>query len=246
MAVKSLGRRRLFVSTASIAALFATSAGAASYSGALPFTPDKNNMPTPDAAAGWQYFTADEAAAIGALVNRLIPTDALSAGGTDVGIDIYIDRQLAGDFGKAEGLYMVAPFAEGFPGQGPQSALTPAARYRKTLSALADYCHSAYLGKGVSELPAAEQDKLLTGMADGSLQLTGVSSKAFFSLLLQNAKEGFFADPIYGGNKDMVGWKMIGFPGARYDYRDWIEQHNKPYPKPPIGLASHPDWATPA
>ena len=76
--------------------------------------------------------------------------------------------------------------------------------------------------------------------------MAGVNSKAFFQLLWQNTKEGFFADPVYGGNRNMVGWKMIGFPGARYDYRDWIDKHNQPYPLPPVGLADHPDWARPS
>ena len=40
-------------------------------------------------------------------------------------------------------------------------------------------------------------------------------------------QKGFFADPIYGGNRDMVAWKMIGFPGARYDYLDWVDRHNE-------------------
>jgi gluconate 2-dehydrogenase gamma chain len=83
-------------------------------------------------------------------------------------------------------------------------------------------------------------------MEAGTLQWKGVSSKGFFQLLWQNTKEGFFSDPIYGGNRDMVGWKMIGFPGARYDYRDWVDNHNQPYPLPPVGLADHPDWARPS
>ena len=56
------------------------------------------------------------------------------------------------------------------------------------------------------------------------------AASGFFELLLKNTQEGFFADPIYGGNRDMVGWKMIGFPGARYDYRDWVERHNRTLP----------------
>ena len=54
-----------------------------------------------------------------------------------------------------------------------------------------------------------------------------VKGAEFFALLLQNTQEGFFADPIYGGNRDMAGWKLVGFPGARYDYRDWVERHNE-------------------
>jgi gluconate 2-dehydrogenase gamma chain len=54
--------------------------------------------------------------------------------------------------------------------------------------------------------------------------------------MLQNTMEGFFADQLYGGNKGMASWKMIGFPGARYDYRDHIDKHNQPYPHGPVSI----------
>jgi gluconate 2-dehydrogenase gamma chain len=56
--------------------------------------------------------------------------------------------------------------------------------------------------------------------------------------MLQNTMEGFFADPLYGGNRNMASWKMIGFPGARYDYRDHIDKHNVRYPRPPVSIYS--------
>ena len=74
------------------------------------------------------------------------------------------------------------------------------------------------------------------------MKLEGADGKVFFETLLQNTKEGFFADPVYGGNRDMAGWKMIGFPGARYDYRDWIDRHNQRYPLPPVGIMGRPAW----
>jgi gluconate 2-dehydrogenase gamma chain len=54
--------------------------------------------------------------------------------------------------------------------------------------------------------------------------------------------EGYFADPIYGGNRDMVGWKLVGFPGTRYDYRDVMEKPNQAYALPPVGLKGRPAW----
>ena len=56
-------------------------------------------------------------------------------------------------------------------------------------------------------------------------------------MLLQNTKEGYFSDPIHGGNKHMGGWKMIGFPGARADFMDWVDQYGKAYPIGPVGIA---------
>jgi len=70
----------------------------------------------------------------------------------------------------------------------------------------------------------------------------GVDAKTFFTMLLQNTKEGYFSDPIYGGNKDMGAWKMIGFPGAHYDYREWVSRHGEPVPFPPVGFKGRPGW----
>jgi gluconate 2-dehydrogenase gamma chain len=73
-------------------------------------------------------------------------------------------------------------------------------------------------------------------MENGSLQSQGTSATPFFEILLQDTRHGFFAVPIYGGNRDMAAWKMIGYPGARYDYRDWVERYNERYPHPPISI----------
>ena len=75
-------------------------------------------------------------------------------------------------------------------------------------------------------------------MAYTRLHVAHLSAAPFFTILLQDTRCGFFADPIYGGNRDMAAWKMIGFPGARYDYRDWVERHNERYPHPPISIAA--------
>ena len=61
--------------------------------------------------------------------------------------------------------------------------------------------------------------------------------------LFQDTQQGFLADPIYGGNRNMAAWKMIGFPGAHYDYRDWIDRHNQRVALPPVGINTHPNWS---
>src|SRR5262249_2183198 len=55
---------------------------------------------------------------------------------------------------------------------------------------------------------------------------------------LSDTKDGFFADPVYGGNKDMVGWKLVGFPGVAADYSELIARHNQPYPVEPVDIRS--------
>ena len=83
---------------------------------------------------------------------------------------------------------------------------------------------------------------MLSGLENGDIALDGVKSKNFFDALLANTIEGFFSDPIYGGNRVMAGWKLIGFPGARYDYRDYVSKHGEKFPLPPVGLKGRPGW----
>ena len=126
----------------------------------------------------------------------------------------------------------------GLSTQGYQGDLTPAGRYRLGLAALNDYTGATYK-KDFRSLTPQQQDEVLAGLDGGKIKLAlkpGFSTKEFFELVLQNTMEGFFADPLYGGNRNMAGWKMIGFPGARYDYRDHIEKHNQPYPKGPVSI----------
>ena len=94
-----------------------------------------------------------------------------------------------------------------------------------------------------AKLPAAEQDAWLQRLEDAKLPLPTADAKTFFELLQQNTLEGFWSDPIYGGNRDMAGWKLIGFPGARYDHSPWVAKHGKPYPLPPVGLRGRGEWS---
>jgi gluconate 2-dehydrogenase gamma chain len=138
---------------------------------------------------------------------------------------------------------MAGPFQKGTKQQGPQSAETPAQQYRKALAELEAACRSKYSNKSFAELSGDQKDEVIKGLEDGSLKLDGTDSQDFFKLILTDTQTGFLADPIYGGNKDMVSWQMIGFPGAHYDYRDWIDKHNQRIPLPAVGIANHPNWA---
>ena len=238
------GRRALLTSVAT-ALLLPRALTAATVRNALPWTANAGDPPTRVMPGSWVFFTPEEGAAVEALVDRLIPADADTPGGKDAGCAVFIDRQLAGPFGSSQGLYMRPPFFEGTPQQGLQSNTTPAQRYRQSLAALDRFCKAGFAGKVFAQLDPAQQDRVITGLPSGETRLEDVSGRAFFELLLQNTKEGFFADPIYGGNRNMVGWLMIGFPGARYDYRDWVERHNERYPLPPVGIVGRPEWALP-
>ena len=235
-------RRDLLAGTAVSLTLWAMPAGARVVAGSLPWAPDAGDPPVQVTPGPWKFFNTDEAKAIEALVDRIIPPDPKTPGGKDAGCAVYIDAQLAGPYGSARGLYMRPPFQDGTPQQGNQSPLTPAQRYRQSLAALDKYCRDAFAGKGFAELSDDQKDKIVGAMEKGPLKLEGASATAFFELLVKNTQEGFLADPIYGGNRDMVGWKMLGFPGARYDYRDWLDHHNERYPLPPVSIGGRKDW----
>ena len=127
--------------------------------------------------------------------------------------------------------------------KGLQSPIVLKERYRISLAALDEYCKATFAGKGFAALKTVQQDQVLSGLENGEIELKDRSGKAFFEAILANTIEGFFADPIYGGNRDMAGWKLIGFPGARYDYRNHVAKHNQPYPLPPVSILGRSAWS---
>ncbi|BAF88716.1 conserved hypothetical protein [Azorhizobium caulinodans ORS 571] len=239
----SINRRTLLASTAAAVLVGLTPAHARFLSGEVPWAPGAATPPEPATPGGWLFFTPDEARAVEAIVERLIPADELSPSGKDAGCAVFIDRQLAGPYGAAERLYMKPPFAtNAAPEFGPQSPLSPAQQYRAGLKALDAWCKANRGGKSFADLSPTERDTVLTAMEKGEAKFEGFGARPLFNLVLQNTMEGFFADPLYGGNRDMVGWKLIGFPGARYDYRDFIDHVTDPYPLPPVGLQGRAGW----
>ena len=78
---------------------------------------------------------------------------------------------------------------------------------------------------------------MLKGLDGGKIELEQVRSQFFFNMLLNNTIEGFFADPVYGGNRDKAGWKLVGFPGVAAVYTTFIEKHNVPYKAQPVSIA---------
>jgi gluconate 2-dehydrogenase gamma chain len=208
----------------------------------LPWMPNAGNPPTPAKAGPWQFLTGAEGRAVEAIADRIIPPDPQTPGGKDAGCAVFIDRQLAGPYGRQEGLYDSPPFLKGSKQQGPQSEGGPAKTYRDGLAALDHYCGGTYAGKTFADLSDADKDEVLKGLEEDKIKLEGADGKAFFERILKDVQQGFFADPIYGGNRDMVSWKMIGYPGARYNYLDWIERHNERFPLPPVSITGRADW----
>lgn len=182
------------------------------------------------------FFDADEWRFILAACDRLIPSAGEGPGALETNVPIFIDKQMEGKFGHASDWYMKGPFHEDVPALfGYQTALAPREVYRKGIVATRRYCQEHH-GKDFDELDTDLQTQVLTQLEKGEIEFDDVSSSQFFAFLLQNTKEGYFADPIHGGNKHMAAWKFIGFPGARASYLEWAEQHNRAYPLGPVSL----------
>ncbi len=235
-------RRRDLLATAAWLAFTGVTAHARMISGALPWSPNAGDPPIPARPGPWLFFTADESKAIEALADCIIPPDPKTPGGKDSGCAVYLDRQLAGGYGQGDGLYNRPPFLKGSKQQGPQSEGGVIKTYRDGLAALDKYCRANYSGKAFAELPDADKNELLKALESEKIKLDGVDGKTFFTQAITDIQMGFFADPIYGGNRDMAGWKLVGFPGVRYDYRDVIDKPNQPYTLPPVGMQGRPAW----
>jgi gluconate 2-dehydrogenase gamma chain len=239
-------RRRLLAATA-LVGLSSTAIGH-EITGRLPWKPNEAYPPPLVRPGGWYYLTAEEAATIDAIVERLIPADEHGPSGKDAGCTVFIDRQLAGPWGSYEWYYMHAPFSEKpLPFQGIQSPMVPRDQYRNGIAALNAHVAQQFGGKRFEQLDGAQRDALLTAMEKGQIAFANFKAplfdaKMFFDIVLQNTMEGYFADPVYGGNRDMAGWKMIGFPGTRYDYRDVLDKPGQKYTLPPVAIIGRPDW----
>jgi gluconate 2-dehydrogenase gamma chain len=229
--------RRAFLKSA-----VAGSAAAATVT--LPLTRPAAAQPAAPAAApaganpGYAYLSAAEAAFVEALVDHMVPADELSPKGTDLGLNTYIDRALAGGWGKGERLYMQGPWRRGVPSQGYQLPLTPAELYRSGIAAANAFCVKAY-GRSFDKITEAQREEFLLGLQAGKVTFEhGPPARVFFTTLYQNVMEGMFADPMYGGNRNKAGWKMIGFPGViAVHYQNVEKFRDKRYLVDPLGIS---------
>ena len=130
---------------------------------------------------------------------------------------------------------MKGPFFDAKPEFCYQSSLSPKQQYRLAIKAIDGLCQER-LKKPFAELTPPQQDDVLTQIEKGSLTSPDIPLRTFFSsFLLKNVVEGYFGDPMYGGNMDMAAWKMIGYPGVRADYLEWVGEA-KPYPYGPVSI----------
>jgi gluconate 2-dehydrogenase gamma chain len=202
--------------------------------GAAPSAPETNAAPQPEPLL---TLTETEHAFLVAAADAFIPIDELSPSGSQCGVVAFIDRQLAGAYGNGARLYRDGPFPKGKPELGYQLPLNPREFFRAGIAAANEWSRKTY-GKDFDRLAAADRDAALKAMEAGKAEFSGSSSRMFFEALLQISMEGFFADPVYGGNRDMVAWKMVGYPGLPATYREDIKKYfGKKYDKASQSIA---------
>lgn len=185
------------------------------------------------------FFTADEMKLVSAICDRLIPGGTDGPGALDTNVPIFIDQQLAGDYGSD--WYLQGPFdPHPDPLMGYQLPYTPQDIYHRGLKAMNAYCQKIRQ-KDFTGLSDQDKDAVLTDLEKNTAKFAefgeqAMSASTFFGQILSDTKNGYLADPMYGGNKGMAAWKMIGFPGARASYLEWVTQHNIKYPLGPVSI----------
>jgi gluconate 2-dehydrogenase gamma chain len=204
------------------------------------------------------FFTRDEAETVDAIAARLIPGDAQDPGAREACVPAYIDHKLASFGSFSTPTYFMPPFAKPvkhatgpqagaastifvdakeLPRYGFQGNSTPQDAYRKGLATLDKVAQKKY-GNRFIHLDEKTQTKLLADLEDG--KVAGFKkSKDFFQMVLEDVYEGMFSDPVYGGNRDLAGWKLIGYPGAQRAYTEYELIHG-PQHKHVQGLRDMP------
>lgn len=215
--------------------LKASAAGAALSGLALSAKAQPAPPPVPLDEYEREYLDATEWTFVLAAVSRLIPSEGDGPGAIEARVPVFIDRELAGDYGAASDWYMQGPFQpDADPLRGWQTPLTPAQIYREAIPLVNQWCQDQH-GAAFADLDADVRDEVLTALQKGELGLAP-ELKDFFTILLANTKEGYFADPMYGGNHGMQSWTYIGFPGARANFKEWVDRSNTPYPLGPVSI----------
>ncbi len=232
-------RRDLLKGTAALAPIVALAGSRALADGRIKHDDWASSAPAPAHPTTADYkptfFTADEYAFLIAACSRLIPQDEHGPGATELGVPQYIDRQMVTPWADGGIWYMQGPFFPAKPEFGYQASLTPKQQFQQGIKAIDALCQKQFQ-KPFAGLAPTQQDDLLKGIEKGTVSSPDLPLKTFFtSFLLKTVMEGYFCDPMYGGNKDMAAWTMIAYPGVRADYLEWVGEA-KPYPYGPVSM----------
>lgn len=237
--------RRIFLRASGVAAIVPVAARAATQpaAGMAPMGGHGEGHGAPAGgndvnAVVYRFFNDDEADFMEAAVERLIPPDDVGPSALEAGVTSFIDQQLAGAWGAGERLYRSGPWQQGSATQGYQLPFTPAELFRTAMRGIKDDLASSKRTT-FDALDGHAQDAYLTMLQTSSKDLAGVPGNVFFESLLAMTIEGYFSDPVYGGNFGMAAWKMIGFPGAYAAYYDLVDRHGIAFQGEPRSLAEN-------
>lgn len=231
-----IGRRPFIIGSLIGIATLGMKGGVSSVFAAVPSPADELDRYQPE------FFSADEWKFIMAACDRLIPSDHEGPGALDTHVPVFIDKQMLTPYGKGDDWYMDGPFdSHASKLFGYQMPFPLQVLYRKGIALTNQYTRMKY-NQNFSDLPAKVRDNVLTDLQKNTVDFSqfgeaDLNAGYFFTRLLENTKEGYLADPQYGGNKNMAAWKMINFPGARASYPQWIKIHNIKYPLRPVSLS---------
>lgn len=201
--------RRAFLMRASVVA--GSVAGAGLLPDASAQTLDQHqDAQTHATGGGHTFFNAQDAATVAAFTERLMPGAPGKPGARDTAVLNYIDLALSGAYADLQDFY------------------------RRGLAQLDAYCRTTHKETFV-RLDAARQDAVITALEQGKATgFTWPTAQAFFETVRTHTIEGMFADPVYGGNKDFNGWKLVGFPGGQAVYTPADLQNKQAFARAPI------------
>ena len=204
----------------------AVGAGAVAGSGLVPNahtqTPEHHNSNAaapaeshPTSLQHGAFFNYEQAATIAAFSERLMPGAPGKPGARDANVLNYIDLALAGAYADLQDFY------------------------RRGLAQLDAYCRTTYK-QSFAQLDSAKQDEVIGALEQGKAGgFTWPTAQEFFNAVRTHTMEGMFADPIYGGNRDFAGWRLVGFPGAQGNFTAVDLQNKQTFSRAPItGLQS--------
>ena len=199
--------------------------------------PAQNAAPVvPPPAPRYTFFNFEEVLFIEAAVDTFIPADEVGPGALELGVAPFIDAQMDSGYGRGDRMYLQGPFIEGTPEQGYQLRMTPAELIRAGIKDVDAHCREKYHASFHDTAPP-DRNAVLHSLESGAAPLATVPPRVFFNLLYELTLQGYFSDPIHGGNYGKGSWKMIGFPGIGGMYADKIsEYHNKRYVAEPVGI----------
>ena len=159
---------------------------------------------------------------LSAATERIFPEDENGPGAIALAAPYFIDHQLASGYGNNDKEYTLGPFSEGTDYQGYQSPLKRHEIFSAGIEAMERESQENF-DASFLDLDGEQQDEILRKFEDDKVKMKHVSSAYFFDQLRTATLSGVYADPLYGGNANMDGWRMKEFPGSQMSYLKQIE-----------------------